>query len=102
MSGNGQMWIAEIETRHTKSRGFGASPEEAVQALVDLWRDKWVPQSEADPDYLHEYRDDISVNPFALGTAYLIGPGDDLWHKKGVRGSDSRFDGLLAPLSPAP
>lgn len=91
------LWIAELETRHTKSRGFGETPEAAVQAMLDMWRDKWVPQSDADPDYPIEIRDEIEVSQFRIGEAYLLGPTDHLWHKTLYRGSDSRFDSILVP-----
>lgn len=91
------MWIAELETRHTNSRGFGKTPEEAVASLVALWRDEWAKQSGADPDYLSDCRDDLTVSPFEPGKAYLIGTGDDLWHKNLLTGSDPRFDDILAP-----
>lgn len=95
-------WIAEIETRHTSSRAFGSTPEHAVEALLELWRDDWASRSGADPDYLVEYRDDIEVSAFQLGGAYLKGGDDNSWHKEVIRGSDQRFDRILTSANPKP
>jgi len=95
-----QLWIAEFETTNTRSRGFGSTPEEAMFSLVDVWRDKWCPASGASPDYIAEYREDITVQPFELGRGYLIGTTDEYWHA-GINGSDPRFDEALL-RSPSP
>lgn len=97
----GKLWIAEFETRSTHSRGFGSTPEEALSALVELWRAEWSPMSGADPEYPVEYRGDIAISAFEPGKAYLIGSGDALWHREVLNGSDSRFDLFFAPSQSA-
>ena len=96
------LWIAEVETRNTSSRAFGATPEQAVEALMALWREDYAPRSGASPDFLAECREDISVSAFEVGKGYLKGMDDFSWHDKVLNGSDTRFDALIASDFPAP
>jgi len=93
-------WLAEFESPNTRSRGAGKTPEEAVSALLLTWH-RWAEMSDADPDYMKEYREDIEINLVATGSGYLLGDTDALWHQDGLRGDDPRFDEIFEP-SPKP
>lgn len=97
------IFVAELETRHTNSHGYGETPHQALEALLRCWRDEYAPMSGADPDYPEEIRDDIAVYEVELGKGYVIGTGDDLTRPVAARGSNSMFDGVFESFrKPAP
>lgn len=98
-----QIWLAEFDTPYGETaRGCGRTPEEAVQALVEVWQHKYAPMSEADPEYILKFRDDVTICACMPGEGYVKAGTDHLWHKKILAGDDRRFDAIFEASSPKP
>jgi hypothetical protein len=99
-----KIYVAEMETRHTFSHGYGETATEALRALLQRWREDYVPESGADPDYPEEIREDIGVFHVELGKGYVMGTGDDLGRPRVANGDAAMFDEVFESFrsSPAP
>lgn len=99
MADEASFWIASMETPHTNSMGFGTTPEQALQALVETWVEKHCPVADADVGYPWEYKDDITIGKATTGSAVLLSGGDDLWFKETINGGDPRLESTLDVLA---
>jgi hypothetical protein len=87
-----KIYVAEMETRHTNSHGYGETPTEALGALLQRWREDFVPVSGADPDYPEEIREEIGIFEVELGKGYVLATGDDLARPRVANGDHPMFD----------
>ncbi len=92
-------WVAQVETRNTRSLAFGTTPEGAVEALVRLWIERHCPASGADPAYLWEINDEIEVGKAAVGMAVILAGDDRLWFAEAVSGDDPSLEETWDSLS---
>jgi hypothetical protein len=63
---------ATFNTPRWSFEAYGSTPPQALLALQIGW-DEHARQTEADPNYLNEYRDDISVTTVEVGGCYRDG-----------------------------
>lgn len=100
MSSKTSIFVAKFESPSTEQLAFGSTPEEAMEAMVKLWINDYCPKTKAEPDYLHQYREEITVAKADLGKGYLIGSFDDLWFDESLNGDDPRFDDVFQKYAP--
>ena len=92
-----KVWFAQAELGDHTVQAFGASPEEAMRALVDTWMDQAKRENE-DASLLSRYRDSVTVSPAETGRGYAKGMGDSGWYKGLLSGADERFDEIVAAV----
>lgn len=97
-----KIYVAEMETRHTHSHGYGETPTAALGALLRRWREDYAPMSDADPDYPEEIREDIGVFEVELGKGYVIATGDDLARPRIANGDHPMFDEVFESFRSTP
>lgn len=103
-------WVAAMETRHTRSQAYGATPAKALEALVDAWIFKHCHRSEAEPGYPWELKEDIEINQAEMGQGYILAGHDDNWFPVAMNAADpalgSTWDALAVrhgiTFDPAP
>jgi hypothetical protein len=97
------LWMAEIEFRSSHARAFGETPEAAVKALTESWREYCRKIDRGDPNLISECREDVNIERCDSGRGYIIGVVDAFWHDVSIDSSDKRFDALFKiEADPAP
>jgi hypothetical protein len=84
-------WVAAVETPNTSSTAFGATPEQALAAFVELWVERHCPASDAEAAYPWELKDGITIGKAVVGQAYMLSSHDQFWYGQSINGDDPRL-----------
>ena len=90
------IFVADFETRNFTFQAFGDTPETAVAALIETWKDH-CRRRQANADLPLEYRGDIMVREVFLGKGYTDGEPDSSGYTG--NGDHPRFDAILKALA---
>ena len=63
------LYVAKFETPNFSFEAYGIDPESAIETLVEAWQ-KHSEQTDADPDYLTEYLQDIRIYAVGINRAF--------------------------------
>lgn len=102
MSSKLPLYMAKFESTNTEQVAFGNTPEEALEAMLKLWVEEYAPTHGGDPNYLHDYREEIEISKVETGKAYIKGSTDFFWAKNGHRGDEDRFDEIFEKYQTTP
>lgn len=86
---------AEVDLWPSIVTGYGKTPEEALGALLSIWRDEWAPMVGEQSKSLEEYKDDILVYAPEVGMGYVVGTGDDLGRPIHMTAANTAFAALM-------
>lgn len=95
-------WVASMGTEHTCSVAYGATPEEALTALVRTWVERYCASRDADAAvvaYPWLNKDSIEIARAVPGEGYVNCNHDRFWYPESVDALSERLSGVWASLA---
>lgn len=95
------VWQAMFTTPNTENYALGATPEDAVEAMIRHWQEM-ARFHGGDPAYVSECRADMRVVEMELGKGYGLGTTDRFWPDNALSGDDPLFADVFRKFYPDP
>ncbi len=84
-------WIATMDSEHTQSTAFGATPEGALTALVELWIERHCANTEARMSFPWTRKEEIRFGRAEIGKAFMLGNHDGFYYPESLDGANPRL-----------